>query len=77
VREGGDGGCGHPCGDRASLAWATRNNIALFTYTPVAELLTSASRALDAGDTLPPADRRREDTHKAVRDGLAQAKRML
>ncbi|GAA1843442.1 hypothetical protein GCM10009687_06180 [Asanoa iriomotensis] len=42
-----------------------------------ASLLTDASRTLDAGDVLPPADRRREDTYKVVRDALTQVRRML
>ncbi|MBQ1041454.1 restriction endonuclease [Micromonospora sp. C72] len=42
-----------------------------------APLLTGASRTLDAGDVLSPADRRREDTYKVVRDALTQVRRML
>jgi hypothetical protein len=42
-----------------------------------AELLNQASRALDSGDVLPPADRRREDFHKVVRDAAKQVRRML
>lgn len=42
-----------------------------------APLLIGASRTLDAGDVLPPADRRREDTYKVVRDALSQVRRML
>ncbi|WP_433077747.1 restriction endonuclease [Dactylosporangium sp. CA-052675] len=42
-----------------------------------AELLSRASRALDGGDVLPPADRRREDFHKAVRDTLQAVRRIL
>jgi hypothetical protein len=42
-----------------------------------AGLLDQASRTLDAGDVLPPADRRREDTYKVVRNALTHVKRML
>ncbi|WP_446210355.1 restriction endonuclease [Micromonospora sp. IBSANI012] len=42
-----------------------------------ASLLLSASRALDGGDVLPPADRRREDFHQVVREALKQVKRLL
>ncbi|SCG53536.1 hypothetical protein GA0070609_2837 [Micromonospora echinaurantiaca] len=40
-------------------------------------LLLNASRTLDGSDVLPPADRRREDFHRAVRDALKLARRML
>lgn len=42
-----------------------------------ASLLLGASRALDAADLLPPADRRREDFHKLVREAMAQVRRLL
>lgn len=42
-----------------------------------AGLLLAASRTLDGGDVLPPADRRREDTYKMVRNALTQVKRLL
>ncbi|MBO3742712.1 restriction endonuclease [Actinoplanes flavus] len=42
-----------------------------------AGLLLAASRTLDGGDVLPPADRRREDTYQTVRDALTQVKRLL
>ncbi|MBW6434989.1 restriction endonuclease [Actinoplanes hulinensis] len=42
-----------------------------------AGLLLAASRTLDGGDVLPPADRRREDTYKVVRDALTQVKQLL
>lgn len=43
----------------------------------VAPVLTQASRTLDAGDALPPADRRRDDFLKAVRDALNVVKKAL
>ncbi|MEU2616079.1 restriction endonuclease [Micromonospora sp. NPDC007271] len=42
-----------------------------------ADFLIKASRTLDGGDVLPPADRRREDFHRVVRETLKHVKRLL